>query len=152
MNRIRQCPYGSWTSPIAARTVAASAVRLSSIVLHGEDIYWIEGLGGNSSIRGLPKNRFVGKGLVMLNTDLRWRFAEFSLRHKPAHLVLSGFVDLGRVWSESIRLDELGSGLNSGYGGGMRVGLGPSFVVAFDVGRSPQSNSTQIYIGLGYPF
>jgi len=111
-----------------------------------------EGLGGNSSIRGLPKNRFVGKGLVMLNTDLRWRFAEFSLRHKPAHLVLSGFVDLGRVWSESIRLDELGSGLNSGYGGGMRVGLGPSFVVAFDVGRSPQSNSTQIYIGLGYPF
>ena len=66
--------------------------------------------------------------------------------------MLSGFVDLGRVWSESIRLDELGSGLNSGYGGGMRVGLGPSFVVAFDVGRSPQSNSTQIYIGLGYPF
>jgi outer membrane protein assembly factor BamA len=111
-----------------------------------------EGLGGSTSIRGLPKNRFVGKGLVMLNTDLRWRFAEFTLRHKPAHLVLSGFGDVGRVWSESIKVGELAKDLNSGYGGGLRVGLGPSFVVALDVGRSPQSNSTQIYIGLGYPF
>jgi len=56
------------------------------------------------------------------------------------------------VWSESIKVGELASDLNSGYGGGLRVGLGPSFVVALDAGRSPQSNSTQIYIGLGYPF
>ena len=34
----------------------------------------------------------------------------------------------------------------------LRIGLGPSFVVALDAGRSPQSKSTQIYIGLGYPF
>jgi hypothetical protein len=111
-----------------------------------------EGLGGNNSIRGLPKNRFVGKGIVFVNTDLRWRFTEFTLRNKPAHLVLSGFFDVGRVWSESIKPGELASDLNSGYGGGLRIGLGPSFVVALDAGRSPQSKSTQIYIGLGYPF
>ena len=111
-----------------------------------------EGLGGSNSIRGLPKNRYVGKGMVFLNTDLRWRFSEFELRRKPAYLNLSLFYDVGRVWTESIRVDEIGSGLHSGYGTGLRLGLGPSFAVAFDVARSPESKSTQIYIGLGYPF
>jgi hypothetical protein len=111
-----------------------------------------EGLGGSHSIRGLAKNRYVGKGLVFLNTDLRWRFKEFELRRKPAYLNLSLFYDVGRVWAESIRVDETASGLHSGYGTGLRLGLGPSFAVAFDVARSPESKSTQIYIGLGYPF
>jgi hypothetical protein len=109
-----------------------------------------EGLGGSNSIRGLPKNRFVGKGLAILNSDLRWRFKEFELRRKPAYLTATGFVDVGRVWRESIDVGEIASDLHAGYGAGIRLGLGPSFVVALDVGRS--SESTQIYIGLGYPF
>jgi outer membrane protein assembly factor BamA len=109
-----------------------------------------EGLGGNNTIRGLPKNRFVGKGIAMSNTELRWRFMEGSILKKPMYLVLSGFVDAGRVWAESMKLSELASDLHAGYGGGLRVGLGPSFVVAFDMGRSAEA--TQIYIGLGYPF
>lgn len=111
-----------------------------------------EGLGGSHSIRGLPKNRFVGRGIAFLNTDLRWRFAEFELRRKPAYLTWSAFFDAGRVWSNTLNVGELGSGLHTGYGSGMRLGLGPSFAVALDVARSPESKSTQIYIGLGYPF
>jgi hypothetical protein len=111
-----------------------------------------EALGGSRSIRGLPKNRFVGKGIVFLNNDLRWRFTEFGLRGKPAYLTLSVFYDVGRVYAESIRFDEIGSGLHSGYGSGLRLGLGPSFAVALDVARSPEAKSTQIYIGTGYPF
>ena len=111
-----------------------------------------DGLGGSNSIRGLPKNRFVGKGIALLNTDLRWRFHEFTLRKKPAYLTASTFLDFGRVWDESIKVGELASDLHSGYGAGLRLGLGPNFAVAFDVGRSPDSKSTQMYIGLGYPF
>lgn len=111
-----------------------------------------EALGGSHSIRGLPKNRFVGKGIVFLNSDLRWRFTEFQLRGKPAYLTWSLFYDVGRVWAESIRLDEIGSEVHSGYGSGLRLGLGPSFAVALDLARSPGSKSTQIYIGTGYPF
>lgn len=109
-----------------------------------------EGVGGSSSVRGLPKNRYIGKGMVLSNSELRWRFTEFRVMRKDAYLVLSGFVDAGRVWSESIRLGDIASDLHAGYGGGLRLGLGSSFVVALDVGRS--SESTQIYIGLGYPF
>ena len=34
--------YGSWKSPINAEMVIAEAVRLSSITLDGEDVYWLE--------------------------------------------------------------------------------------------------------------
>ena len=109
-----------------------------------------EGLGGSKMLRGIPKNRVVGKGVVLVNTELRWRAVDFPLLGKPAFLQLSSFADAGRVWSESIRLDELTSDLWSGYGGGVRLGLGENSVIALDVGRS--SSATQIYIGLGYAY
>jgi hemolysin activation/secretion protein len=105
-------------------------------------------------LRGIPKNRVMGKGLVLFNNELRWRASDFRLPppigNKPAFLLLSGFVDAGRVWGESIRWGEIVDDLWAGYGGGVRLGLGESSVVALDVGRS--SSSTQLYIGLGYAY
>ena len=45
--------YGTWHSPISAGTVASGALRLSRVVLDGDNIYWIEGRpaeGGRSVI------------------------------------------------------------------------------------------------------
>jgi hypothetical protein len=109
-----------------------------------------EGLGGSNTVRGLPKNRFMGNGLFVSNSELRWRAAEFSVRRKPMYVVLSGFVDAGRVWPGTMSIGHALEDIHAGFGGGLRVGIGPSVVTAFDVGRS--SESTQIYIGLGYPF
>ena len=39
MNR----PYGTWPSPVSAALVAAQGVRLSSVSLDGDAVYWIEG-------------------------------------------------------------------------------------------------------------
>lgn len=36
-------PYGTWPSPISAQTLAAQGLRLSGVVVAGDDIYWIEG-------------------------------------------------------------------------------------------------------------
>jgi hypothetical protein len=109
-----------------------------------------EGLGGSKMLRGIPKNRVMGKGLALANNELRWRAADFRILKKDAFLVLSGFVDAGRVWDEGIRAGELGSDLWAGYGGGVRLGLGSSSVIAVDVGKS--ASATQLYIGLGYAF
>jgi hypothetical protein len=109
-----------------------------------------EGLGGGKMLRGIPKNRVMGNGLLVINSELRWRAMDFSLRRTPAYLLFSGFVDSGRVWEESIRLGELARDLWAGYGGGARLGWGSSAVIALDVGKS--SSATQVYIGLGYPF
>ena len=35
-------PFGSWTSPITADALVADSIGLSSIVLDGTDIYWLE--------------------------------------------------------------------------------------------------------------
>lgn len=109
-----------------------------------------EGLGGAKTLRGVPKNRYVGKGTFLWNAELRWRAAEWDMIGKPFHLVLSGFLDSGRVWSgETIPLDALLTELHHGYGGGLRVGMGENFVVAVDGGTSPDAG-LGIYIGLGY--
>jgi len=110
-----------------------------------------DGLGGTSSIRGIPKDRYVGKGILVSNNELRWRAADFGLIGRQSSLVLSGFVDAGRVWSDGVDLSSALRDLHSGYGGGVRLGFGPSFVISTDVGHSSQSTAA-IYIGLGYLF
>jgi outer membrane protein assembly factor BamA len=109
-----------------------------------------EGLGGSKMVRGVPKNRVMGKGLFALNNELRWRAGDFRLMGKSAFVLLSGFVDAGRVWQDHIDASEIASDLWVGYGGGVRLGFGTSSVIALDVGRS--SSATQIYIGMGYAF
>jgi outer membrane protein assembly factor BamA len=110
-----------------------------------------DGLGGTSSIRGIPKDRYVGKGILVSNNELRWRAADFGLIGRQSSLVLSGFVDAGRVWSDGVDLSSALRELHSGYGGGVRLAFGPSFVISTDVGHSSQSTAA-IYIGLGYLF
>ena len=110
-----------------------------------------EVLGGATSLRGIPKNRYVGKGTAFANSELRWSAASFSIIGRPTALVLSGFLDAGRVWTDGLDLSQSASDLHVGYGGGARLAAGPSFVVALDVGHSSLSTAA-IYLGLGYLF
>ena len=108
-----------------------------------------EGLGGAKTVRGVLKNRFVGRGMVVWNAELRWRAAEFRLIGRPFHVVLSAFLDQGRVWEEALKFDELLTDLHRGFGGGVRIGMGENFIVALDIGRSDEAGMP-MYIGLGY--
>jgi len=47
-----RAPYGSWESPITAENVSAAGVRLSSVSVDGDDVYWLEGrpLEGGRSV------------------------------------------------------------------------------------------------------
>lgn len=121
-----------------------------------------EGLGGAGSVRGLPKNRYIGKGMLFANEELRFRAADFRVGSRPSALILSGFFDAGRVWESGlaragdsffkdvINPGRLFDGFHSGAGVGTRLAYGQNFVVALDGARS--SEGTAIYIGLGYPF
>jgi hypothetical protein len=110
-----------------------------------------EGLGGSSSIRGVPKDRYVGKALLLSNSELRWRATDFSVIGRQSFLAFNAFADAGRVWSDHIVVDQALRDLHVGYGGGARVGVGPSFIVAADVGHSSESTAA-VYIGLGWLF
>ncbi len=39
----KTAPYGTWASPLDAKMVTAGALRLGSVTVDGEDIYWVEG-------------------------------------------------------------------------------------------------------------
>lgn len=110
-----------------------------------------EGLGGSATVRGLPKNRLAGKGMLVWNAELRWRALDFRAVGRPFHAVLSTFVDHGRVWVAGVRMHELFSDLHRGYGVGARLGMGENFVAAVDVAHSAEAD-LPIYIGLGYLF
>ena len=108
-----------------------------------------EGLGGAKTLRGILKNRYVGEGLFLWNAELRWRAHEFAMVGRSFHLVLSGFVDTGRVWENGLVVDQILSDLHTAFGGGVRVGMGENFVVAIDIGHSTEATAP-MYIGLGY--
>lgn len=108
-----------------------------------------EGLGGAKTVRGILKNRYLGRGMLVWNAELRWRAAERRLFGRTFHTVLSGYLDSGRVWTGQPRLGELLSDLHHGYGGGVRVGMGENFTAAVDAGTSAETG-LQLYIGLGY--
>ncbi len=110
-----------------------------------------EGLGGGTTVRGLLRNRFVGEGIFVWNAELRWWVTEYSLLDREGHVALTAFLDSGRVWAEGLEPDSLFSGLHHGYGGGLRLGLGPNFVLALDLASSREVG-LQTYTGLGYLF
>jgi len=110
-----------------------------------------EALGGSKSVRGVLRNRYSGQGLFLWNLELRWRAKEFRMLGKDAHLALVGFLDSGRVWDDGVDFSSIARGLHHGTGGGIRLGLGPNFVVALDVAGSSEAG-LQTYIGLGYLF
>ena len=108
-----------------------------------------EGLGGAKTVRGVLRNRYTGRGMFVWNSELRWRAADFAALGRSFHAVLSAYLDQGRVWAGGVRADDIFSDLHRGYGGGLRVGMGENFVVAFDGGTSSETG-LQIYLGLGY--
>ena len=110
-----------------------------------------EGLGGSSSIRGVPKDRYIGKAVLLSNSELRWRAIDFSMFDRRSFLALSAFADAGRVWTDRFDLSTALADLHAGYGGGVRLGVGPSFIVATDVGHSNESTAA-VYIGLGWMY
>jgi hypothetical protein len=131
-----------WAQRIVGQQLAGAVPFYELVTIQGsfkDD----EGVGGSGSVRGLPKNRFIGTELAFVNEELRYRAADFRIRNRESALILSTFVDAGRVFP--------GDGsLHFGYGGGARLRYGQNFVVALDVARSKEA--TPIYIGLGYPF
>ncbi len=108
-----------------------------------------EGLGGSSTIRGLPRNRYTGRGLLTWNTELRMRLLDFEMFGRSLHVASSAFLDQGRVWVGGVRASELLSDLHRGYGAGLHGGMGENFVGTLYAATSA-GEGLKLYVGLGY--
>ncbi|MBI1930376.1 BamA/TamA family outer membrane protein [Candidatus Poribacteria bacterium] len=106
-----------------------------------------EGLGGAKSMRGLPRNRFIGKTKLFANLELRWTMFRFQKWNQDFFVATNIFADIGRVWKENPTLTL--KDFQLARGGGVRLGWNQNFIVAVDVGNSKEAPFA-LYIGLGY--
>lgn len=88
------------------------------------------GLGGALSLRGIRMGRYVGKGKLLANGEVRAHFVRFHPFHAPVDLGAVGFVDAGRVFQS---LDFQGGGPVFGLGGGLRLIWNESVVLRIDL-------------------
>lgn len=126
------------------------ANRLNMKQAAGDVPFWeLPALGDDYSLRGYPLHRFRGSSSVAYNLELRsWMFTfpEYELK-----LGVHVFTDVGRVFTEQDRFNDLFSGYKQtfGFGGAMSM-FSPDFMLRGEMGFSDETS--RIYIGVGYSF
>ena len=129
-------PFGTWPSPITAEAVAAQSVRLSSVAIDGDDIYWLEGRPSEGGRNVLVRRRMDGtiEDVTPSPFNVRTRVHEYG---GGAFLV-----DRGTVWFSNFadqrvyRMDVTGAPGPGGPGLPLSEGLKADPTAA---GRGPQA-------------
>jgi endonuclease/exonuclease/phosphatase family metal-dependent hydrolase len=129
----------AYTTLFYPKTVLA--LRLGAQALSGKDLpaQVLLPLGGNTSLRGSPQDRFLGKASILANAELR-----FPLLWRLGGVL--GF-DAGRVWPSIKDFDRRSWASNPTLG--LRFVMN-TFVVRFDVGFGKEY--TGVYFNFGHLF
>ncbi len=127
-----------------------------------------DGLGGAKTIRGVIRNRVVGKSVMFANCELRWKFVKFHLFNQNFYLLVSPFLDAGMVIEDypidkskipaSVNQSNYFSGNNEtphiSYGVGLHIAMNENFVVCVDYGipHKKEDGTKGLYINMNYLF
>ena len=98
-------------------------------------LHEIDGLGGANTMRGFVKDRFVGKGKVLLNGEVRKVFYDVSVFAQHIEFGAVLFADVGRVYGSTFN-DGPALQLHYDGGAGLRAIVNRQLVVRLDVGAS----------------
>ena len=126
--------------------------------------FWeLSELGGKDTLRGFFPHRFAGKGLFLVNGEVRYGLAEFDFVHLW-HVRIDGviFGDGGRVFLDQSEVSNefalnkfiigpLISDIRYSYGCGTRIALSQSLVARIDVGFSEEETGL-VYLSFGQTF
>ncbi|HHJ11035.1 MAG TPA: hypothetical protein ENK25_09145 [Bacteroidetes bacterium] len=129
-----------------------------------------EGLGGSKTLRGILRDRVVGKGIIYGNAEFRWKFIRTRFINQNWYFALSSFWDWGMVIQKvpvDIRhvipnpdeeISDYFSGkkekLHNSVGAGLHIAMNENFIIACDYGMAlnEQDGTSGIYIGLNFLF
>lgn len=126
------------------------AGRVRARVTSGDVPYWeLSALGEENTLRGYPRNRFMGTSSIEYNLELRkWLFYFPRSRIKLGGQL---FTDIGRVFTGADAFGDLFEDYKQTFGFGGAISLfNPDFILRGDVGFS--EDLTQVYISAGYMF
>ena len=105
-------------------------------------------LGGETTLRGYGRNRFIDASFLLFNIEERIRLFRWRVFNVNADWELAPFIDIGTV-VESI-LNTRSKNLQFNPGIGFRAIVRPNIVGRVDAGFG--SEGVAIFVGLGYPF
>ena len=117
----------------------------------GDGFNRLQGLGGNSSLRGFTLHRFMDDVRFLSNLELSCWLADASWFDQFFEWHLVGFSDTGRVWPalQDMAMSDWRD-LHASVGGGLRLAWNRDLVVRFEVGHSSEENSGLIELGRAF--
>jgi hypothetical protein len=116
----------------------------------GSDVPFLEQsiLGGESTLRGYGRNRFIDNSYFLLNLEERIRLFRWEVFNVKADWELAPFIDFGAVME---RLDKSGTkSFEFNPGIGFRAVVRPNIIGRVDMGLG--KDGPAVFVGLGYPF
>jgi hypothetical protein len=116
----------------------------------GEDVPFLEQsiLGGETTLRGYGRNRFIDNSFLLCNIEERIRLFRWQVFDVTADWEITPFIDLGAVMES---LDKAtGSNFEFNPGIGFRAIVRPNIVGRVDIGIG--KDGPALFVGLGYPF
>jgi hypothetical protein len=127
-----------------------SVFRLMYNQTIGDDVPFLEQsiLGGESTLRGYGRNRFIDNSFLLCNIEERIRLFRWEVFGVTADWEIAPFIDLGGVMESLDRVDSGTIEFNPGIG--FRAIVRPNIVGRVDVGFG--KDGPAVFVGLGYPF
>ncbi len=127
-----------------------TAGRFSSTQVRGSGVPFLERsiLGGENTLRGFGRNRFIDMDSILLNIEERIQVLRYRLFNVDTHWEVAPFVDIGTVMESLGRIDWREVQVNPGIG--FRAAVKPNILGRVDVGYGREGIA--VYVGLKYPF
>jgi len=130
------------------RFITAARILYSSTAGNDAPFFERSSLGGETTLRGYGRNRFIDKAALLFNLEERIRLARWVVFDVTADWELAPFIDAGAVMSAPGRLRADSFKFTPGVG--VRAVVRPNIVGRMDIGWSGEGAA--VFIGLGYPF
>lgn len=116
----------------------------------GDDVPFLERsiLGGESTLRGYGRNRFIDNSFLLCNLEERIRLFRWEVFGVTADWEVAPFIDLGAVMESLNKADSSNFEFNPGVG--FRAIVRPNIIGRVDLGIGRYGPA--VFVGLGYPF
>lgn len=127
-----------------------SVFRLMYNQTLGKDVPFLEQsiLGGETTLRGYGRNRFIDNSFFLCNLEERIRLFRWEVFNVTADWEVAPFIDLGAVMESLDKANGTNFEFNPGIG--FRAIVRPNIVGRVDLGIG--KDGPAIFVGLGYPF
>jgi outer membrane protein assembly factor BamA len=127
-----------------------TAFRLAYNQTLGSSVPFLEQsiLGGETTLRGYGRNRFIDNSYLLFNLEERIRVFRWEIFNVNADWEVAPFIDLGSVMDSLDKFNAKSFEFNPGLG--LRAVVRPNIVGRIDVGVG--RDGPAVFVGLGYPF